>query len=102
VGGCGGQGAKGGGGAFEAGRVAVAFRAEHRLAELPVVADGAADEAARDVEAIQGVPLGTAPAAAAVDTDVEAGPGVDRIIGRPRLVVGRQSGGRPRASRERL
>src|SRR5262249_5129687 len=90
-----------GGRAFDARPVDVAFRADHRLAELPVVADGAADEAARDVEAIHGVPLGTAPAAAAVDTDLEAGPGVDRIVGRSRLVVGRQLGGRRRPSGER-
>src|SRR5262245_28867043 len=50
---------------------------------------------------VKAVPLGSAPAAAAVDTDVEAGPGVDRIVGRPRLVVGRQLGGRRRPSRQR-
>src|SRR5262249_46759845 len=80
--------------------VAVALGADQGLAELPVVADGAADEAARYVEAIKTVPLGIAPAAAAVDTDVEAGPSVDRIVGRPRLVVGRQIGG-GRRSRKR-
>src|SRR5262245_30255085 len=90
-----------GGRAFDARLVDVAFRADYRLAELPIIADGAADEAARHVERIQAVPLGATPAAAAVDTDVEAGPGVDRIIGRPRLVVGRQIGGARRASRER-
>src|SRR5262245_210721 len=88
-----------GGRPFDARPVDVAFGAKHRLAELPVVTDGAADEAARYVERIQAVPLGATPAATAVDTDVEAGPGVDRIVGRPRLVIGRQIGGCGRASR---
>src|SRR5262249_61015831 len=88
-----------GGRAFDARPVDVAFRADYRLAELPIIADGAADEAARYVERIQAVPLGATPSAAAVDTDVEAGPGVDRIIGRPRLEERRLIGGAPPATR---
>src|SRR5262249_37460734 len=47
-----------GGRPFDARPVDVALGAQHRRAELPVVADGAADEAARHVEAIKAVPLG--------------------------------------------
>src|SRR5215831_581490 len=79
-----------GGRPFDARPVDVALGADHRLAELPVVAHGAADEAAGHVERVHAVPLGATPTAAAVDADVEAGPGVDRIVDRPRLVVGRQ------------
>src|SRR5262249_62225511 len=71
---------------FDARPVDVALGADHHLAELPVVADGGADEAARQVEAVYGVPLGTAPTAAAVHADVEAGPGLDRLVGRPLLI----------------
>src|SRR5262245_32894776 len=65
--------------------VDVAFGAEHDLVDLPVVADGAADEAAGDVELVDAVPLRRAPTAAAVDAEIEAGPVVDRgVVGRRR------------------
>src|SRR5262249_13954516 len=86
---------------FDARPVDVALGANHALAELPVVADGAADEPAGHVEAVHGVPLRTAPAAAAVDADVEAGPGIYWIVGRPRLVIGRRLGFSHRPSRQR-
>src|SRR5215831_16287632 len=90
-----------GGGAFDARPVDVALGSDDGLAELPVVTDGAADEAAREVERIHGVPLGTAPAAAAVDAEIKPGPGIDRIVGRSRLVIGRQIGGPGRSPRQR-
>src|SRR5262249_20761946 len=68
--------------------VDVAFEAKHELVELPVVADGAADQAAVDVTAGRPERVAEARAAeavAAVDADVEAGPIVDRRdIGRRR------------------
>src|SRR5262249_58847432 len=90
-----------GGRPFDARPVDIALGADHHRAELPVVADGAADEAARHVERVHAVPLGATPTAAAVDADVEAGPGVDRVVDRPRLVVGGQIGGASRPSRQR-
>src|SRR6266851_4546325 len=57
----------------DVGPVDVAFDAERGLAELPIVADGAADQPARHVEPIDAVPLRAAPAAAAVDAEIEAG-----------------------------
>src|SRR6266540_1735 len=89
------------GGRLDARPVDVAFGTDDSASELPVVTDGCADEAARYVEGVHAVPLGTTPAAAAVDTDIEAGPGVDRIIGRSRLVIARQIGGGGRPSRQR-
>src|SRR5262245_1511646 len=79
--------------------VDVAFGAQHDLVDLPVVADGAADEAAGDVEVVDAVPLRRAPAAATVDAEIEAGPVVDRgvILGRRRRPIARDvgAGGRP-------
>src|SRR5580704_4273084 len=70
--------AEGVGGAVAVGPVDVAFEADDALAELIVVANGAADEAAGGVEAATGrIPLRTAEAAAAVDADVEASPVID-------------------------
>src|SRR5262249_50048103 len=90
----------GGGGPFDARPVDVALGSDDSLAELPVVTDGAADEAAREVERIHGVPLGTAPAAAAVDAEIKPGPGIDRIVGRSRLVIGLQIGSPGRSPRQ--
>src|SRR3954468_19640939 len=67
--------------AFDAAPANVTFQTEHgRAAEsLPVVADGAADEAAgrTGIGAVGGL-IRAAPSIAAVDTDIEAGPVVDR------------------------
>ena len=72
------------------------------MGDLPVVADGAADHPAGDVERAGRVPARRAPAAAAVDADVEAGPvvdrGEDRRPLRDRLVAAREIG---RAGRSR-
>src|SRR4030081_381777 len=73
------------GGPLDVGPVDVALQADHPGAELPVVADRAADHAARRVEAAGAVPARAAPGAAAVDTDVKAGP----------VVVGRRIDWRP-------
>src|SRR5262249_1816223 len=89
-----------GGGAFNARPVDVALGSDDGLAELPVVTDGAADEAAREVERIHGVPLGTAPAAAAVDAEIKPGPGIDRIVGRSRLEMGPRRGAAARPPRQ--
>ena len=79
-------------GAFDARPVDVAFGADHDLANLPVVTDGAADQAAGDIELGDPIPLGMTPAAAAIDADIEAGPVVDRIVSRPDRLVARQIG----------
>src|SRR5262249_17500911 len=88
------------GDAFDARPVDVALGSDDGLAELPVVTDGAADEAAREVERIQGVPLGTAPAAAAVDAEIKPGPGIDRIVGRSRLLIRVKTGAPGRSPRQ--
>ena len=79
--------------AGEVGPVALAFHAEHELAGLPAIADLATDRAAgRIVRTITAetdqVPLRARRTAAAVDTDVEAAPVVDRGDHRRRLGVG--------------
>src|SRR5260370_22097415 len=86
---------------FDAGPVDVAFCADDRTGELPVVADRTADEAAREVERIYGVPLRATPAAAAVAADIEAAPGLDRSACRVRLGIPCEIGGGGRPSRQR-
>src|SRR5712691_5669841 len=82
----------------DVGPVDVALDAERGLAELPIVADGAADQPARHVEPVDAVPLRAAPAAAAVDAEIEAGPAVARIVER-RLVAGQHIRRHRRAGR---
>src|SRR6185437_13450102 len=74
------------------GPVDVAFESEHGLAHLPVVANRAAGQTAGDVVAARRQGSGnirTAEAAAAVDTDIKAGPIIgcliDRRFGRHRM-----------------
>src|SRR5262249_43575256 len=89
------------GAAADVGPVDIALDTVNPIPGLPVVADGAADEAAGDIE-IAGVesgkgrrrPIAPAPGAAAVDTDIEPRPIVDRrqVRGgrRHRIVARRQ------------
>src|SRR6202044_3410306 len=66
-------------GAFEVGPIDIALEAEDGAADLPIIAGGAADEAAGQPDAIRvRIPIGMAPAAAAVDAEIEAAP----VIGR--------------------
>ena len=60
------------GGPADARPVDVAFRAYNEAVDLPVVADGPADEAAGHIEIIDTVPLRAPPSAAAVDAEVKA------------------------------
>src|SRR6202035_4412724 len=88
------------GGAVDVGPVDVAFQADDALAELIIVADRSADQAAGGVEAASAIPGRTAEAAAAVDADVEAGPVVDRN-GNRSLVIGRWRRTRRKIGRRR-
>src|SRR5579864_6885810 len=88
------------GGAVDVGPVDVALDADDALAELIVVAHGAADQAAGGVEAAGRVPLRAAEAAAAVDADVEAGPVINRKGSRS-LVVGHRCLTRRKIGRRR-
>src|SRR5450759_2205243 len=74
-------GSQAGRAAAEIGPIEITLDAEHRLAHLPVVTERAADQAAGGIERAGRERCGEirfAPAAAAVDTDVEAGPVVGR------------------------
>src|SRR5665811_1230047 len=65
--------------------VAVTLEAEHGLAHLVIITDGAADDGAGEVVAVRServAPIRMAKAAAAVDADIEAGPVVRRLIHR--------------------
>src|SRR5262249_10284454 len=69
-------------GALDVAPVEIAFEAVDELSGLPVEAEGAAGESALDVEIPSRVPFGSAPGEAAVRTEIEPGPVVDRGIGR--------------------
>ena len=77
--------------------VDVAFDAKHRARNLIIVADGAADHAAAEVEAAGGIPVRSAKAAAAVDADVQSAPVVGRRHKGRRFVVSCGPGGRSAA-----
>src|SRR5262249_15887654 len=68
--------------AFDAGPVDVALGANHELIDLPIVADGAADQPPGYIELVDAVPLGAPPAAPPVDAEIKAGPVVDRAVDR--------------------
>src|SRR5262249_49506426 len=70
--------------AADAGPVDVTFDTGDDLAELIIVAGGAADDPAADVAAAGRIPVRTAEPAAAVDADVKSGPLVDGSITRLR------------------
>ena len=73
------------GAAADVAPVDVAFEAEHHLVHLPIIADGTAENRARGIEAAgagRTAPIRRAPAAAAVDTDIQAGPVVGHVDGR--------------------
>ena len=92
-----------GAGAPDVAPIDVALGAEHRLADLVIVADGAADEAAGKIERPDRSPARLAEAAAAVQSDIKSCPAVRSVSWR-RLVVGRRSGreiGRRRRTRKR-
>src|SRR5262245_28745002 len=88
-------------GALDPRPVDVAFGAQHDLVDLPVVADGAADKAAGDVERVDAVPPRRTPAAATVDTEIEPRPVVDGgvVLGRRRRPIARDVGAGSRPGR---
>jgi hypothetical protein len=98
-----------GAGAIEAGPIKVAFEAEHEVAELAVVAEGAAGLAAIDAETGVGrAPIGTAPAAAAINAEIKAAPVIGhrgrrrrRLVERRKRQVGRSRGLRRQRDRQK-